>query len=418
MAPKGRAGAASARTRPCARGGGDRAVAAEPHLRVWRAPLRADPLCAPRPGALSLSLSLSCRRRHTRPRRSAMSYECCPRARLICWEIWSEMIGEFLGSPEAVLRLHLVIFWEAAVTVVLLLLQVLIFLVFFSSTSASEMATLLALACVPIIATLGKVFAVRRMHHRCRQLAQAFEAENAAVATGTVQLLKSRSSRVVQALSLFLVIWYTFCVVWNYVGAPCDRFTEFKFELEFWKLTAEEAPCSSWESVCTLLLMSDATVGLTLLWAPAAVRAFQGRFVPGASQGMPPLVLERLPEMTYGADGVPTLEDPTCTICIENIKEGDTIRKLPCGHMFHKACVDSWLTRSATCPMRCANDLWGLVRPREESDADARAPAPSPSTVGRPAVGGSPAAVQVVAGTYVATATPGGGARAATTTPI
>lgn len=318
----------------------------------------------------------------------------CPGTSALCGQFWAELAGELLGSPQAMVRLHLFMVWEAVATVVLLLAQVIVFVVFFDSTSASEMATLIALAAIPVAVTAFKIVAVRNMERRCRQLQRAFTTQNAAVATGMVQLLKSRSSKLVQIVSLFLVLWYLFCVVWNYIGPPCERFTDFSFEIQFWRLTSEEAPCSSWESVCTLLLMADATLGLTLLWAPTAVHTFQGRFVPDASQGMPLEVLDRLPEMTYGAAGCPSLEDPTCTICIEQLQDGEKIRQLPCRHCFHKGCVDSWLTRSATCPMRCPNDLWGIAngpnggesRPAGESTATATATATAGS---RPPRGGA-----------------------------
>ena len=46
-----------------------------------------------------------------------------------------------------------------------------------------------------------------------------------------------------------------------------------------------------------------------------------------------------------------------CSICLEDISEGDKLGSLPCGHKhFHKTCVDRWLTVSGykTCPL-CRN---------------------------------------------------------------
>lgn len=40
-----------------------------------------------------------------------------------------------------------------------------------------------------------------------------------------------------------------------------------------------------------------------------------------------------------------------CTICLEDMKEGDSVRFLECLHKYHKNCVDSWLSRhSNSCP--------------------------------------------------------------------
>ncbi|XP_068640742.1 receptor homology region, transmembrane domain- and RING domain-containing protein 2-like [Aristolochia californica] len=47
----------------------------------------------------------------------------------------------------------------------------------------------------------------------------------------------------------------------------------------------------------------------------------------------------------------------TCTICLEDFKNGDILRVLPCQHEFHTFCVDPWLTKWGTfCPL-CKHDL-------------------------------------------------------------
>lgn len=45
-------------------------------------------------------------------------------------------------------------------------------------------------------------------------------------------------------------------------------------------------------------------------------------------------------------------ESKECSICAESYVDGATLRRLPCGHEFHRACVDPWLLkRSGTCPL-------------------------------------------------------------------
>ncbi|XP_015278247.1 PREDICTED: E3 ubiquitin-protein ligase RNF149 [Gekko japonicus] len=45
-----------------------------------------------------------------------------------------------------------------------------------------------------------------------------------------------------------------------------------------------------------------------------------------------------------------------CAVCIENYKPKDTVRILPCKHVFHKTCIDPWLVDHRTCPM-CKLDV-------------------------------------------------------------
>jgi hypothetical protein len=46
----------------------------------------------------------------------------------------------------------------------------------------------------------------------------------------------------------------------------------------------------------------------------------------------------------------------TCSICIEDYEQDDTIRQLSCSHIFHKNCIDPWLLKeSYKCPL-CRND--------------------------------------------------------------
>ncbi|GJN13348.1 hypothetical protein PR202_gb00041 [Eleusine coracana subsp. coracana] len=41
-----------------------------------------------------------------------------------------------------------------------------------------------------------------------------------------------------------------------------------------------------------------------------------------------------------------------CAVCINVLRDGETVRRLPaCGHVFHAPCVDGWLRSHATCPM-------------------------------------------------------------------
>mmetsp|Transcript_28569 Transcript_28569/g.47278 ORF Transcript_28569/g.47278 Transcript_28569/m.47278 type:complete len:441 (+) Transcript_28569:257-1579(+) len=55
-----------------------------------------------------------------------------------------------------------------------------------------------------------------------------------------------------------------------------------------------------------------------------------------------------------------------CSICLDDMKSGCYLRKLPCAHEFHSHCIGKWLCeRHATCPL-CKLDLL----PEEEEDEE------------------------------------------------
>lgn len=49
-----------------------------------------------------------------------------------------------------------------------------------------------------------------------------------------------------------------------------------------------------------------------------------------------------------------------CDLCLEDMEANSMFRQLPCGHLLHKACVDTWLiSRDASCPL-CRRTFYHL----------------------------------------------------------
>jgi len=74
-----------------------------------------------------------------------------------------------------------------------------------------------------------------------------------------------------------------------------------------------------------------------------------------ASGGLTPAEIRALPgEGIYGEGDLacsPCAEED-CAICLNGMKAGDRVRKLGnCNHVFHSACIDLWMFRSAECPL-------------------------------------------------------------------
>ena len=49
-------------------------------------------------------------------------------------------------------------------------------------------------------------------------------------------------------------------------------------------------------------------------------------------------------------------ETVECSICMNDYVEGEVLSELPCGHLFHQACVNRWLPIKETCPL-CRHDI-------------------------------------------------------------
>ncbi|KAJ4813952.1 RING/U-box superfamily protein [Rhynchospora pubera] len=72
-----------------------------------------------------------------------------------------------------------------------------------------------------------------------------------------------------------------------------------------------------------------------------------------SSKGLSDESLKKLPchEITNERPGMHG-EDLSCTICLQDIVTGETVRTLPlCSHTFHLRCIDKWLVANSTCPV-------------------------------------------------------------------
>eukprot|EP01063_Lacrimia_lanifica_P038648 TRINITY_DN8266_c0_g2_i5.p1 TRINITY_DN8266_c0_g2~~TRINITY_DN8266_c0_g2_i5.p1 ORF type:complete len:264 (+),score=24.95 TRINITY_DN8266_c0_g2_i5:1069-1860(+) len=69
-----------------------------------------------------------------------------------------------------------------------------------------------------------------------------------------------------------------------------------------------------------------------------------------AEDGLPPPAApETLQALRhFHADASHTSE--SCTVCRDSYAVGDELAQMPCGHMYHTACLMPWLRRTNTCP--------------------------------------------------------------------
>ena len=44
-------------------------------------------------------------------------------------------------------------------------------------------------------------------------------------------------------------------------------------------------------------------------------------------------------------------KDQNCAICLDKLKEGQMVKKMPCKHTFHSPCINNWLKHKLQCPL-------------------------------------------------------------------
>uniref|UniRef100_A0A5B6ZLD9 Putative NEP1-interacting protein-like 1 n=1 Tax=Davidia involucrata TaxID=16924 RepID=A0A5B6ZLD9_DAVIN len=68
--------------------------------------------------------------------------------------------------------------------------------------------------------------------------------------------------------------------------------------------------------------------------------------------------MKKLPtQIFHSSEAMGPCHESSCTICLEDFKNGVFIRILPsCRHTFHLHCIDEWLTRHGSCPI-CREDV-------------------------------------------------------------
>lgn len=83
-----------------------------------------------------------------------------------------------------------------------------------------------------------------------------------------------------------------------------------------------------------------------------------------------------------------TAPDARCAVCLDSMVAGDATRTLPCGHPFHRSCIDAWIGKGGRqCPLCNA-----AIIPSDSSDVSA-----SPATAAEEAASAAASAAAAVA---------------------
>lgn len=84
-------------------------------------------------------------------------------------------------------------------------------------------------------------------------------------------------------------------------------------------------------------------------------------------RGLSSEILDSLPTDTYKSPPPGTdMERPEsatqCMICLADFVDGDTLRRLPCTHVFHQPCIDEWLLHRSTSCCLCKTEVDPALR--------------------------------------------------------
>ena len=72
--------------------------------------------------------------------------------------------------------------------------------------------------------------------------------------------------------------------------------------------------------------------------------------VGNVSKGLNKAQIKKIPKFIYHKNANKNI-DSKCVVCQYDFKNGDTLTKLNCGHVFHSDCVGTWLENNKICPM-------------------------------------------------------------------
>lgn len=82
----------------------------------------------------------------------------------------------------------------------------------------------------------------------------------------------------------------------------------------------------------------------------------RGAQQPPKPRGASQEVIDSMPAIDYSPELLDSGVETSCAVCLSDFELGDGLRKLPCGHSFHRACIDTWLKRNKVCPL-CLQDI-------------------------------------------------------------
>lgn len=159
------------------------------------------------------------------------------------------------------------------------------------------------------------------------------------------RLILSCAWQASKLVSIFTYAWFVLGIVWllnSSSCSPCPGLFSMSMYVILWAVAR----------IC----FSTALYRYCFADLPATMEAILPQ---GASQEL----VEKLPLIKYSPwQPERGRGESGCAICLCAFEAEEQLRRLPCGHRFHRDCIDTWLQRSRKCPL-CLGDVGELPRP-------------------------------------------------------
>mmetsp|Transcript_89279 Transcript_89279/g.158368 ORF Transcript_89279/g.158368 Transcript_89279/m.158368 type:complete len:382 (-) Transcript_89279:53-1198(-) len=303
-----------------------------------------------------------------------------------------------LGSPQGIRIMQKLEITESLMAIVLLPAHIVIFMTV-SEPEVRPGFEIWPICIVPVLISLLRFRLLFSERRQCQALLDSLRmnGETAQV----IQLLRhftAPGAAKLVAISSILLPMYFVGITWCLIGSTCGTYAD----MMFWELEVEAIPCEAYSLTISFLFCLLSLTMTCRLVASSTLRARLARGVrvsqPALQNGLTDDHLRYLPSFTFGSEmehadrsaetfGEAPGEELSCSICLEPLSVGQRVRKLPCIHLFHVECVDSWLKRTAKCPLRCPTDLkreLEAIRLQSVRSGDAEVRASSEDAEARP----------------------------------
>lgn len=163
------------------------------------------------------------------------------------------------------------------------------------------------------------------------------------------QMTNSSAWRGSKTLSIASYGWFILGVVWLLNSSHCKQ-------------------CPGLYRLClSIVFLSVARLLATLMVFYQTFQTANQVESPPKPQGAPQDLIDSLVVEKY-CSCVTVSGSESCAVCLSDFEEDDTLRRLPCGHSFHKGCVDKWLKMNKVCPL-CVQDVEVLIREQSEKSS-------------------------------------------------